>query len=91
MWRDQGWKLILSLPGVADGAQLRLDEVRGELYDLRADPHEFTNHYDVPEQLARRERMTRVLLMHLASAWARFPGRPSRARLTPVTAATAGH
>jgi arylsulfatase A-like enzyme len=73
MWRTREYKLILHLPGEAVGAQLRLDEVQGELYDLQKDPHEWDNLYDDPAHLATRERLTRDLLLHLACAWARYP------------------
>jgi hypothetical protein len=56
--------------------------MRGELYDLRADPHEHENLYDDPEHLSVRERLTRELLVHLASVWARYPWQPAKPRLS---------
>lgn len=73
MWRNKEWKLILYLPGTVVDAACRLDEIRGELYDLRSDPHEWTNLYASPKHTEVRERMTRELLMHLAVAWAKAP------------------
>ncbi len=81
MWRTREWKLILSLPGVVADAGTRLGEARGELYDLRADPHEWTNLYDDRQYLATRERLTRELLLHLATVWARYPRQAARAAL----------
>lgn len=82
MWRTREWKLILHLPGEAAGATARIDEARGELYDLRTDPHEYDNLYEDPGHLPVRERLTRELLMHLASAWAKHPHQSARARLS---------
>lgn len=80
MWRKRDWKLILYLPGEVADATARIGNVRGELYDLRADPHEWTNLYDNPEHLAVREQLTRELLMYLACVWAKYPYRPARAK-----------
>jgi arylsulfatase A-like enzyme len=79
MWRSDGWKLILHIPGLLRDAHLRLEEMEGELYHLDEDPYEWHNLYDHPEHFARRERMTRELLMYLACMWARYP------KMTPAT------
>jgi arylsulfatase A-like enzyme len=81
MWRTQDWKLILYLPGELAGATARTGLAQGELYDLRADPHEWNNLYDDAAVLDVRERLTRDLLMYLACVWARYPYRPARAKL----------
>jgi arylsulfatase A-like enzyme len=73
MWRTKDWKLILHLPGAAVDADLRLDQVRGELYDLQSDPHEWSNRYKDPDCLPIRESLTRDLFLHLASIWGKFP------------------
>jgi hypothetical protein len=73
MWRTKEWKLILQLPGDAVDADLRLDEVQGELYDLQNDPYEWKNRYDDPNCLPVREALTRDLLLHLATNWAKYP------------------
>ena len=75
MWRTHYWKLVLHLPGEITDASIRLAEVRGELYDLKNDPYEWTNLYDEPQYLATREQLTRDLLMHLACIWAKYPRR----------------
>jgi len=82
MWRTHDWKLITYLPGDAAGAQVRVREAQGELYDLRADPQELENLYEDPDHLSVRERLTGELLMHLASVWARYPWKPARPQLT---------
>jgi arylsulfatase A-like enzyme len=82
MWRTRDWKLITYLPGVVADAGARVHEARGELYDLRADPNEYENLYDDPGHLSVRERLTRELLMHLASAWAKYPFRAAKPRIS---------
>jgi arylsulfatase A-like enzyme len=81
MWRTRDWKLILHLPGEIIDAHLRLDETRGELYDLQNDPYEWINLYDDPKHLATRETLTRDLLVHLACVWARYPRQAAPARI----------
>jgi len=73
MWRTRDWKLITYLPGDAADATSRVGEAMGELYDLRADPLEVVNLYEDPGHLSVRERLTGELLLHLASAWSRYP------------------
>ncbi|NJL30238.1 MAG: sulfatase-like hydrolase/transferase [Phycisphaerales bacterium] len=73
MWRTDDWKLILYLEGNIPGAALRIQETKGELFNLKSDPHEFNNLYDNNEYTHIRERMTRDLLMHLAVSWAKYP------------------
>jgi arylsulfatase len=82
MWRTRDWKLITYLPGVVADAGARVGETRGELYDLRADPHEYENLYDDPDHLSVRERLTRELLMYLASAWAKYPFQAAKPRIS---------
>lgn len=78
MWRERDWKLVTYTPGTAAGATSRVDEARGELYDLRNDPDEFDNLYEDPAHLETRERLQNELLMHLAGAWSKFPRQTSR-------------
>jgi arylsulfatase A-like enzyme len=75
MWRSKNWKLILDLPGEAIDVDLRLADAQGELYDLRHDPEEWSNIYHNPDYLEIRESMTRDMLLHLASVWAKYPVR----------------
>lgn len=82
MWRTKEWKLILSIPGWNGDAATRLDECRGELYDLREDPGEWNNLYDEPTHAATRERLTRELLLHFAVSASRYPYQPARTRIS---------
>ena len=49
------------------------EQVQGELYDLKNDPHEWTNLYADARYAAVREQMKTELLMHLAYALSRNP------------------
>ncbi|MCX6626878.1 MAG: DUF4976 domain-containing protein [Candidatus Solibacter sp.] len=49
MWRTPDWKLA------------RYDEGGGELYDLRNDPHELDNLFEVPKYTSIRRRLTRQM------------------------------
>ncbi len=80
-WRSNGWKLILWLDGSVPGAFLRTDQVKGNLFHLAEDPHEWHDLYGDPAHLVRREEMTRQLLMHLAVSLAKFPFQAAK----PVT------
>ncbi|MFP4016175.1 MAG: sulfatase, partial [Halanaerobiales bacterium] len=73
MWRKKDWKLILYLPGSIKTAVARLDEVEGELYNLKEDPYEWHNIYDQEEYAEIREKMKTELLMHLACSWSHGP------------------
>ena len=73
MWRQDGYKLILNMPGKVVDAMTRLDDTIGELYCLAEDPLEIDNLYERPEYLKLREKMTRDLLMHIAVCFAKYP------------------
>lgn len=73
MWRADGFKLVLNMPGKVTDALMRLDDTIGELYDLNNDQQEINNLYENKEFACRREKMTRDLLMHLAINMAKFP------------------
>jgi arylsulfatase A-like enzyme len=73
MWRTRDWKLILHQPGDTVDAALRLDEVQGEMYDLKDDPHEWFNLYSNPDYLMIRESLTRDLLLYLGGVWGKYP------------------
>ena len=69
MWRSGRWKLILFRDGlVTDDAPMR-----GELYDLEADPHEWRNLFDDPACAAVRQRMTLEMIGHVSTAFAKAP------------------
>lgn len=73
MWRKDGFKLVLNMPGKVPDALTRLDDIIGELYDLKNDPLEVNNLYDRREYFTLREQMTRQLLVHVMVALAKFP------------------
>jgi len=73
MWRTPDWKLILFMDRPLAEAGGHLNEARGELYDLRADPHEWNNLYDAAAQASVREELKTQLLMHLACMSAAYP------------------
>jgi len=73
MWRTPDWKLILFMDRPLAEAGGHLNEARGELYDLRTDPHEWNNLYDAVAQASIREALKTQLLMHLACASAAYP------------------
>lgn len=73
MWRKKDWKLILFIPGRLDGTAAQSGLVKGELYNLKDDPHEWKNLYDNEKFAAVREQMKTELTMYLACVWARGP------------------
>ena len=81
MWRTKTWKLILYFAEDLSQAVNHTDRVRGELYDLEHDPHEWHNLFSDERYAERREALTRELLMHLACAWARYPRHAAKAGL----------
>ncbi len=84
LWRTPEWKLILSLDADHPSARRTGGPLRGELYHLATDPHEWANRFDDPAAQDVRETMTRDLLMHLALAHAAWPRRDSYGRLRPL-------
>ncbi len=69
MWRNERYKLILFHEGlVTDDLPMR-----GELYDLQDDQHEWYNRFDDPAYSAVRWEMTMRLVGHLSQAFARAP------------------
>ena len=91
MWRKADWKLILFLPGRLDGAAARSALAKGELYDLKDDPHEWKNLYGDEKFAALREQMKTELLMHLACVWSRGPVSPERPRGPAAQGAVPGN
>jgi len=73
MWRKKDWKLILYIPGTMVDAVSRIQDVKGELYNLKDDPNEWYNLYDDERYAQVREQMKTELLMYLAYAYARGP------------------
>ena len=73
MWRTAEWKLILYLPGEFRDLDMKLDEYKGELYQIINDPQEHVNLYENEKYMSVREKMTRHLLLHMTIAWSRFP------------------
>ena len=73
MWRTDKWKLILYMDKPLSEAKLNPDKVKGELYDLLNDPHEWKNVYYEKENSGIREQLKTELLMHLACTFTGFP------------------
>jgi len=69
MWRSGHWKLIL----FRDGTLPDDTPMRGELYDLEADPMEWRNRFDDPAFAEVRQRMTLDLIAHVSTAFAKAP------------------
>lgn len=69
MWRNKDYKLIL----FREGTVLDDTPLKGELYDLQKDPHEWHNQYYNPEYAAVRMSMMEELLSHIASTYAKGP------------------
>ena len=81
MWRSKDYKLILYRKGtVLDDTPLR-----GELYDLSKDPHEWYNQYDNPEYLSVKLRMLEELINHIATAYAPGPAFGDKEGLKKIT------
>ena len=81
MWRTARHKLIL----FRDGTALDDTPMRGELYDLAADPHEWRNLFDDPAYAAVRTRLTLDLIAHVSTAFARGPAYGDYRGLEPIT------
>ena len=81
MWRNENWKLIVYREGTI------LDDTlpRGELYDLKNDPHEWYNLFDDPAYFSVREAMLMELVSHAATAFAKAPAFGSYKGLGPIT------
>ena len=69
MWRSGRWKLIL----FREGTVLDDTPLRGELYDLQSDPHEWHNLFDDPACAEARQRMMLELIAHVSTAFAKAP------------------
>ena len=82
MWRNENYKLIL----FRDGTVLDDTPLRGELYDLQADPHEWRNLYNDPAYAQIRGQMTLDLLGHVSTAFAKGPAFADYRGLEPLIA-----
>ncbi len=69
MWRNGRWKLIL----FRDGTILDDTPLRGELYDLEADPMEWQNRFDDLSCADTRQRLMLELIAHASTAFAKAP------------------
>ena len=78
MWRTEEWKLILYAPTVLRARSAALNQLAGELYDLKQDPHEFNNRFDDAQVRDIQQKMTQELLYHVAMMNSLFP-RPGAA------------
>ncbi|MFO7645483.1 MAG: sulfatase-like hydrolase/transferase [Desulfosarcina sp.] len=73
MWRNSKWKLILFSDQPMEQAKSSNQPMKGELYDLEKDPHEWKNLYNDEKHREIRERLKTELLEHLAVTFAGFP------------------
>lgn len=73
MWRTKQWKLILFSDKPPEQAKSSIDSMKGELYNLESDPHEWKNVYDDEKFSVIREQLKTGLLEHLALSFAGFP------------------
>ena len=73
MWRTKKWKLILFSDQSLVQAKSSSKPMKGELYDLENDPHEWNNMYDSDKYGEIREKLKTELLEHLAVTYAGFP------------------
>jgi len=69
MWRSKDYKLIL----FREGTVLNSTPLKGELYDLKKDPHEWYNQYNNPEYASVKVLMMEELLSHIATVYAKGP------------------
>jgi len=73
MWRTNKWKLILFSDQPMEQAKSSTKPMKGELYDLENDPHEWKNLYNSKKHQKIREQLKTELLEHIAVAFAGFP------------------
>jgi arylsulfatase A-like enzyme len=73
MWRTKEWKLILYSPAQLRAQASALSTLKGELYDLKNDPNEFTNLFGRDEVREIQMRMTNEMLYHIALTGSLFP------------------
>lgn len=73
MWRTRKWKLILFVDKTLNEAKSASEQMKGELYDLEADPHEWKNLFDDEKYQKIREQLKTELLENLAITFSGFP------------------
>jgi arylsulfatase A-like enzyme len=73
MWRTKKWKLILFSDQPLEKAKSSGLPMKGELYDLENDPHEWNNLYNSKKHQKIREQLKTELLEHIAVTFAGFP------------------
>jgi len=73
MWRTKKWKLILFVDKPLDEAGFSVEQMKGELYNIEKDPHEWENLYYNNEYQEIREQLKTELLEKLAITYAGFP------------------
>jgi len=73
MWRTKKWKLILFIDKTLNEAKLASEQMKGELYDLEADPHEWKNLYKDDKYHKIREQLKTELLENLAVTYSGYP------------------
>jgi arylsulfatase A-like enzyme len=73
MWRTKKWKLILFSDQPLEQAKSSGQPMKGELYDLENDPHEWNNLYNSEKHQKIREQLKTELLEHIAVTFAGFP------------------
>lgn len=73
MWRTPKWKLILFSDNPLLQARFSPNQIKGELYNLESDPHEWKNLYNDKKYQEIREQLKTELLEHLAFSFAGYP------------------
>ncbi len=73
MWRTEKWKLILFSDQPMEQAKSSTQPMKGELYDLENDPHEWKNLYHDEKYQKLREQLKTELIEHMAVTFAGFP------------------
>ncbi len=73
MWRTPEWKLILFADQPLPESRFSSESLKGELYDLKKDPHEWNNLFHNKKFIKIREQMRNGLLQHLALTFAAYP------------------
>jgi arylsulfatase A-like enzyme len=73
MWRNPEWKLILFADSPLAEAKYSMNQFKGELYDLKNDPHEWKNLYSDHQYQDVRDQLKTELLEHLALSFAGYP------------------